>query len=361
MKHTLQSCLPYPKIISSKLSFSLLEKELIIFKVKNPLIITDEFLFPYVRKKLALPSPDKRLGKMDELVYCFPDKKYINDEEVNNLCNTFYAHHCDSIIAIGHSIELNLSRLVRLSIQNKLPGNEFSTYIPLLCIPTANVNGLEFTNISLAKRTITKSDLLYPDILILDKHILSKASLSDLKRLSIISLANIIDTLFFKEPNQFAISFALEALSIINKIYGGSINKKSFLFVRSAIEASGALSNNNMGPLLLTSVVFSHNTGITLEHACSLILQNKLLLSEKKDYLFASDRNNFNDELENKLDMLITKITGPILKRKEYLSFYDAQVEAIAKSVYDFSKGMISINVALKVLSPIPRKDPITL
>lgn len=266
--------LNYPKIISGQCALENLPSELEGYDAQKPLVITAKSVGRRgLTKKFIKAFYDSTVvlgGIYDEV------RDYAGISQAQEAAQLFKARGCDAIIALGDGPVVDLAKAINILVSENMTdlracyeGAPLSRRLkPLMVVPACCFNGLEASNSMTVDNRRIVSDVLFPEVFVMDGRMTAGCSAACLAETGIIALTQAIAALTVAAPNPMTDAVAHAALSLLAEHLPLAVrhpaNRSACLaLANAAVMAATAHCNTVPGLAHLTAEALSHATGIT--------------------------------------------------------------------------------------------------
>ena len=302
---------------------------------------------------------------------------YVNIDEVKRLSGLYRWRKCDSIIALGGESVMDFAKSLNL-VLNDIKIRECmeiqTPLIPLVYVATSQIDGFEVTNSVNIDGKRFYSGYLYPDIVCLDKRMVSPILKMDhLVYSAAGSLAKCIEGLASSQHNPFLDAMAFSAIQLIvdnlKVVVTHQKEKNAIVGLINGIAIAGTISSNTNGDLVsLISAILSKETGVSSGKISGILLPHYLqgIIDEKLEFrdeilLALVGINNFcsvaKDEKAKKaveaIKNLIDTLSDYFPKGLKVFNAHEHFLSRIAIQVSDLSQGKISQQRCLSFLQQV--------
>lgn len=208
---------------------------------------------------------------------------------------------CNLIVSIGGGSALDSTKSARYFYQKI-----FNRRIPLIAVPTTSGTGSEVTNYVVIKdeknnsKTPVSTDLIYPDIAIVDPNCVKTMPKSVARDTGLDVLTHAIEAYVAKESNEFTKIYALEAIKLIFEFLEDSVKEKNFT-AQTKVHYAATMAGISFGQAGLGMVhAMSHAIGgkFNIPHGRA----NGIILPYIINYLGKCDYEIY-EELIDRLDI----------------------------------------------------------
>lgn len=255
---------------------------------------------------------------------------------IKEICELYNNASCNGIVAVGGGSVLDTAKAVKLAVsQNKLNMSDLFGYnmakkslkVPLIAIPTTCGTGSEVTKVVVicdhkkgTKEEII-SDLLLPDVAILDAKMLETLPLKSVFLTAFDALSHAIEGYCCKGKNMLSDRYSLIAIKSIFKnlplILDGTGGKKEYLaMLESACFAGISFSNSMVGAVHAIAHSVGSSLGVAHDYAVATLLP--YVLKFNMDYsceeyaklydLIAEDKFDCIMENSQKAELFVSKV-----------------------------------------------------
>lgn len=241
------------------------------------------------RKPLVLTSPETaRRGAVKKLLPAFNDSPitlgavygdvpgYLGIGLVRDLGELFRARGCDSIIALGSGTVMDAAKALNILVSEKsedllafFDGKPLGGGLkPLIYLPDGSSSGTEMTNtVAMDNRSMT-SDLLYPDVVVIDPRIARGCCSQCVAEACVIAMANAVGAAVQEPHNPMVDAYVYPALRFLSEHMAKGIRRPGnraagVALANACMSAAIASSNAPTGLALLLADELAKPTGVS--------------------------------------------------------------------------------------------------
>lgn len=322
-----------PEIISGEGASTLVNRYLMHFTAKKPMIVTDQ----NVRKQSWFQDIlDKIENQVEEIIIFDDVTPNPKDFEAMMGAELLLSHECDIIVAIGGGSPMDCAKCISIVSTNgghvldyegvdqvNLPGP------PLICIPSTAGTAADVSQFAIINDTSSKikkaiiSKKVVPDLALIDPLPLTTMDYYLTACTGMDVLTHAIEAYVSNAASTLTDIHALEAIRLVHKYLREACDKNRTLqdmyyMMIASTEAGMAFSNASLGAVH----AMAHSLGglLDLPHGeC-----NSILLEHVIDYNYESATKQYNDiaelfgvDINQKNEMIKKKLMQAISKLRE--------------------------------------------
>lgn len=295
MKTNYHSFFSQPKYIVGLRALDNIPIELDGYGAKRPMVITNK-----LNKKKFFHHLVSALTESNVTIAALIDDidDYVNIEKVEKIEGLYQWRKCDSIIALGGKEIVDYAKTLGIAVSKENSIKKMDIKVPLapiFYITTPYVNTNEVTpsvNIDGVKLI---SDFLYPEIVCIDKRMISSNILkSDLIFSAFHSLASCIEGVSLSQNNPFVDTSAFTAIQLIAENLPEFLikpnSKKANLALMNGIAiASTVMANTQGGSISLSSGIISKEIDLPQGMISGLLLPIWIHYAEERNMNIRED------------------------------------------------------------------------
>jgi alcohol dehydrogenase class IV len=363
-----------PKFLVGNRALEHIHIELDGLNVCRPMVITNKIYGKSYAKRFVRSLADSNIT----IGVLFDDAlPYVNIHEVKRLSGLYRWRNCDSIIALGGDSVMDIAKTLNLVLNEIHVSESMKIQIPLtplIYVATSDVDGFEVTNSLNIDGKRFYSDYLYPDVVCVDKRMVTPIVRMDkLVYSAVNSLAICIEGASSAQHNPFVDAMVFSAIRLIVdnlKIVIANKNKKNAIAgLINGIAIAGTISSNTQNDLVsMVSTIMSKEIRVSPGMISGVLLPH--FLQEKID-----EKLEFRDEIllslvginkfctvgkDEKAGRAVDEIKSLIVILSNYfpdslkgLSVQEHLLYSIAVRVSELSQGRISQQRCLDFLQRV--------
>ena len=222
---------------------------------------------------------------------------------LKDLSDLFRDRGCDSIIAVGGESAASAAKGLNILVSNRsdnlLKFENMSTSAalkPFIFIPASEACGTETSNEAVIDSRIFKSDILFPDLVIIDNRMLKHNDKKNTAVSALLALTQAIEACSSDESNPLNDSFAYASIELVYENLAGALkghfNKKEKAGLMNGVAISGVVySNASEGVARAIGFEMEKMTGHPAGLCAGLVLPYAL------DYKLRFGKSGIRDEL----------------------------------------------------------------
>ena len=228
---------------------------------------------------------------------------YISVSLLQNLSELYRDRGCDSIIAIGGDSAASAAKGLNILVSNK--SDDILKFVnldnsaplkPFIFIPSSDARGTEVSGEAVIDARIYKSDVLFPDVVIIDNRMLKWNGKQNSASSAMLALTQAIEACTISESNPINDSFSYASIEMIYENLAGVMkchfNKKEKKAFSNGVAVSGIVySNAPEGLARAIGFEMEKLTGHPAGLCAGLVLPYTL------DYKFHFDKTGIRGEL----------------------------------------------------------------
>jgi alcohol dehydrogenase len=271
------------KIISGNKAMEQIAVELDGFDSGKPLVITNKKKYGSCSSKKLI----KAFYNSNVIIGALYDDapEYANMNVIKDLATLFRDRGCDSIIALGNGVVVDIAKGVNILVSErdddiiKYKGeNKISSHLkPLIVVPLGVPSALDMSNRAIIEGLEYHSDFLFPDLVCIDKRNARSSSPEVVAESGVVALTQAVEGYIAKPGNPMTDSYAYAAIQYIyenlqNGIKRPCKKKTGLALINASAMASVVYSNAPAGIVYSVSDALSKITGFSLGLCAGVIL-----------------------------------------------------------------------------------------
>lgn len=174
---------------------------------------------------------------------------------VRELAGLYSARKCDSIIVAGGGPLVDVAKCVNVEVCEKQAAARFAgenrvsgELSPIVLVPTALVSGYESARYAFIEGKMIASDLLAPDMVVIDSRITSKAGANPMLEAGLVALAHSIEATISPAANPMIDSYAYASIRLLcgnlPAAVGKPKNSRNSMAVANGCAIAGTVFSN---------------------------------------------------------------------------------------------------------------------
>ncbi len=262
------------KIVSGKKALEHIPFELRGYNAQKPLVLTNQAIVKYGKIKKFIPAFNDSTITIGAVYDEVPD--YVGIGLLRGLSVLFKARGCDSLIAIGSGAVVDAAKALNIMVSGNtddlfayFDGRDIGGDLkPLIYIPDGTSSGMEMTNMVTVDNRRTASDLLYPDLVVIDPRMTPGCCSKCVAESAVIALVHAVGAAVQEKHSPMIDAYVHTALQFLSQYMAKGIkrpkNSEAGMGLANAfVSAAIAFSNAPAGITHLLSEELAKSTGIS--------------------------------------------------------------------------------------------------